>query len=137
MGTMSQQSVQHVYVRLSPTQDYQYEVSGSEIIRCRHGNGKLCRWTGEQNEMVQYLLAQPHEYSRAMQMLWQGRELEVVIYPAKSCWVIRRKDGSVYQCHPDYALTFARIRLAELERREKRETDAIADPRPLITRENR
>jgi hypothetical protein len=74
--------------------------------------------------MVQYLLAQPHEYGRAMQMIWQGRELEVVIYRAKERWVIRRKDGSVYQCHPDYALTFARTRLAELELREKREAKA-------------
>jgi hypothetical protein len=74
--------------------------------------------------MVQHLLAQPHEYGRAMQMIWQGRELEVVIYRAKECWVIRRKDGSVYQRHPDYALTFARTQLAELELREKREAKA-------------
>jgi len=96
-----------------------FEVSGREIIRLKTGPGwRSVPWTPEDTEMVRHLLSLPHQHGDSLDARWAGRRIEAVIYPPKRCWVIRRKDGRVYQCHPEYAADFARQRLEELLERE-------------------
>ncbi|WP_417384159.1 hypothetical protein [Gimesia sp.] len=39
---------------------------------------------------------------------------KTLLFPATKCWVIRRKDGSIYQIHPAYCEAFAYKCFAEL-----------------------
>lgn len=107
-------------------------INDAKIIRCRLNtqNGlRNCQWTNRDEEMVRYLLSFPAQPSNmSFEASWDDSQFRVKISPPAQYWIIWRRDGSVYQLHPEYARAFAYERLHELWERES----LVTDP-PLLT----
>lgn len=128
LNRMLLQKVQHIFI----DGKVQFEVVDGIIIRCRRAmygsaKGRTTNWTENEGALVAHILCTVVESNEArtqaatagLDVDFKGETYRVFVphHPA-DCWVLRRKDGSVYQIHPKYAEAFARKRSVELRQRE-------------------
>jgi hypothetical protein len=99
-----------------------FEVAAESIIRCRRGADQTAMrstaWTKEEQELVAHVLRAVLPKGMKVSLEYQGAVYKVHLTPPSRRWVIRRKDGTVYQIHPAHALGFAREKFHELVRQE-------------------
>ncbi len=121
---ISLESVQLVLVIKGHTL-HQYDVIDGNIARCRRGPNQVTlkagSWSEDEEKMIQGLLAHPEFHGRfscRIPFVWNADTYECVIYPPESKWVIRRNDGSVFQCHPERCREFAHMQYDELRKKE-------------------
>jgi hypothetical protein len=99
-----------------------FEVVDGTIIHCRRGADQTdmhsTPWTKEEEELVSHALRTVTPQGMQVECAFQGKEFTVQVARPKRCWVLRRKDGTVYQIHPGYASAFARKKFEELTAHE-------------------
>ena len=97
-----------------------FELVDGAIIRFRIGvNQTYIRRRNigaSEQEFVTHILHTFKPQSMAQTIDWQGATLKVRIRDAEPMWVLRYKDGGIYQLHPKHAYGFALRQLQELIR---------------------
>jgi hypothetical protein len=95
-----------------------FEVVDGAIIRCRRGADQTAMhttvWTKEEEQLVSHVLRTVPPHGMVVECASQGKAFNVQVSRPTRCWVLRRKDGTVYQIHPGYASAFARKKFEEL-----------------------
>lgn len=95
---------------------HQFETIEGAIIRLRIGDNqvdiKRKKFGASEQELVSHIL-RTLKPGGNQTCEWQGIPFEVSVREL-SMWVLRHKDGSVYQLHPDYAYGFAKQKMRKL-----------------------
>ena len=98
------------------------EVVGGSIIRCRRRTDQTAMrttaWSREEAELVSHVLRTVTPQRMQVECAWREKVFRVQVSRPNKRWVLRRRNGSVYQIHPVYAAAFARVRYLELLERE-------------------
>jgi hypothetical protein len=99
-----------------------FEIVDGALIRCRRGADQTAMhttaWTKEEEELVSHVLRTVPPHGMVVGCSFQEKTFHVQVTHPKRCWVLRRKDGSVYQIHPGHASAFARKRFEDLMKQE-------------------
>jgi hypothetical protein len=120
--TMCQELVRQVF--LSHTGSLrQYDLIGDKIIRYKVGRSqaesRTHAWTSDDEALVTHALSRPDcNSTTGFHFDWNCDTFEGLVTPPAIMWAIRRKNGTIYQVHPEHAYGFARQKHIELEERE-------------------
>lgn len=95
-----------------------FELVGGEIIRFRIGINQASirrrNLGASEQAFVTHILRTLKSQQMAQTIDWQGDTLKVWIRDPQPMWVLRYKDGNIYQLHPKHAYGFALRQMQEL-----------------------